>query len=95
MGGLDIVVFIGIGAVAALVAFMVARDKAGALVVLIAAVSGIVVALLVSVIGTMALNRALELSLNQALQLGRLHLPATVIGSAVGIWWARQYRRGL
>ncbi len=95
MQGLEPVLFIATAGVAALVAFMVARDKAGGLVVAIAAASGIVVALMVMVIGTMAFNRSLDLELGQVVRLGSLHLPAAILGSAAGIWWARQFRRGL
>jgi hypothetical protein len=91
----DIVLFIAIAGIAALVSFMVARDKAGWLVVALAAIIGIAVGLVVSVIGTFAVNRSLAIDAAAAAALLRLYGPATLVGAVAGIWWARQYREGL
>lgn len=95
MAGLDIVLFIAIAAVAALVAFMVARDKAGWFVAVLAAAIGIGVGLIVSMIGTFAVNRSLAIGVGEVAALARLYGPAALVGAAAGIWWARQFREGL
>lgn len=95
MAGLEIVLFIAIAGVAALVSFMVARDKAGPLVVMLAAAIGIAVGVIVAVIGTFAVNRSLTIDVAAAAALAQLYGPAAIVGAAAGIWWARQFREGL
>lgn len=95
MAGLDIVLFIAIAGVAALVSFMVARDKAGWAVAALALAIGVAVGLMVSVIGTFAVNRSLAIGGGEVAALVRLYGPAALVGAAAGIWWAREFREGL
>jgi hypothetical protein len=93
LDGLTIVIMIGLGGIAALVAFVLARDSDAMAVSLFAVVVGTAVALFVAVAGTMAIDRSLALGLATIVDLARQSLPAAGIGALIGAIWARRFRR--
>ena len=93
MDGLTLVVMIGLGGVAALVSFVLARDSDIWAVSLFAVVVGIAVALFVAVTGTMAMDRSLSLGLDTIVALALRALPAVSLGALIGVIWARRFRR--
>jgi hypothetical protein len=93
LDGLTIVIMIALGGVAALVAFVLARDSDAMAVSLFAVLVGTAVALFVAVAGTMAIDRSLALGLATIVDLARQSLPAAGIGALIGAIWARRFRR--
>jgi hypothetical protein len=93
LDGLTIVIMIGLGGVAALVAFVLARDSDAMTVTLFAMLVGTAVALFVAVAGAMAIDRSLALGLATIVDLSRQTLPAAGIGALIGAIWARRFRR--
>jgi hypothetical protein len=93
LDGLTIVIMIGLGGIAALVSFVLARDSDDWAVSVFAVAVGTAVAVFVAVAGTMAIDRSVSLDLTTIVDLARQSLPATGLGALIGAIWARRFRR--
>jgi hypothetical protein len=95
MLGWAVVVFIIVAGVAALLAFVTARDATSIPGNALAYAAGVVLTGVGAVLANMLVEHSLRPDLAQAISgLPQGALVAPFVGAAFGLWWARQYRLG-
>ncbi len=95
MLGWTVVLFIIVAGVGALLAFVVARDATSVAANVLSYCAAIVLTALIFIGGDMVLNHTLVVDFGAFVRRTDMStLAAPFVGALMGLWWARQYRRG-